>query len=138
MSIIIEYLELLLRTIPFSVYLFLIFVGIVSSILAVSDKGLKEGVKNSSVLLLIIYATIVISTTVLFRTAEENERGIRLDPFWSYSAISEGGQRLLVENVMNVVAFIPIGVFLTIGFKIKKLWQVAIIGCGFSVVIELM
>lgn len=138
MSIATEYIELLLRTIPGSIYIAFICAGIVSSFLAIYVKGLKEGVKTSSLFLLIIYAAIVICTTVVFRISEENERGIRLDPFWSYTAISEGGQRLLVENVMNVAAFIPIGMFLAIGLNKLKWWQVVLFGFGFSVVIEFM
>lgn len=132
-----EYIKILFNTTPMSVYVVLICSAILCTIFTVSVKGLKEGVKTSSVILLIIYAAIVVCTTVMFRP-DGSERGIKFTPFWSYFAISDGHPRLLEEDIMNVVAFVPIGLLLAIGAKRLKWWQAAIVGCSFSGIIEFM
>jgi len=132
-----KYIESLLDTTPSAVYISLICAAFVCIVFSVSVKGLREGIKSSSIILLILYAAIVINTTVLSRPLG-SERGIIYIPFWSYFAISDGKPRLLEENIMNVVAFLPIGIFLAIGAKRLKWWQAAIAGCSFSVVIEFL
>lgn len=132
-----EYLKLLFNTTPMFVYGVLFGAFLLSTLCAIGVKGLKSGLKTSSVILLVIYATIVICTTVMFRSGGY-EREIIIIPFWSYRAYMEGHPRILVENIMNVLAFIPIGILLAIAVNRPKWWKAAIVGCIFSVVIEFM
>lgn len=132
-----EYVESLIETTPVSVYIAIICVAFVCTLLALKIKGIKDGVKISSIVLLFLYVTIVLGTTVLFRP-EGSEREIKYIPFWSYMAISEGKSRLIDENIMNVAAFLPIGLLLAIGVDNIKLWQAVVVGCTFSICIELM
>jgi glycopeptide antibiotics resistance protein len=59
-------------------------------------------------------------------------------PFWSYRAIIDGNPYLLMQNVANVGAFIPIGILLGCVFGRIKWWKVIAIGGGFSVLIEVL
>ena len=56
-------------------------------------------------------------------------------PFWSYRAILNGDSRALLENIGNVVLFIPIGVAIALflGCSVK---QTLVIGFTLSLVIE--
>lgn len=132
-----KYIESLLNTTPSAVYINLICAAFVCTVFSVSVKGVREGIKTSSIIFLILYAAIVINTTVLSRPLG-SERGIIYIPFWSYFAIFDGKSKLLEENIMNVIAFLPIGLFLAIGTKRLKWWQAIVAGCSLSVVIEFL
>ena len=131
-----EYIESLLKTAPVTIYLLILCLASICTMLAISLKGFRRGVKASSIIILLLYAAIVICITVAFR--HHYVLGIKYIPFWSYLAIFEGKTRLLAENIMNVVAFIPIGILLAIGFRKLKWWQAAIVGCVFSVIVEFL
>ena len=93
-------------------------------------KGVRTGFKWSSVLLLIEYVFLVFCSTVIFRPTSET-RQYDFHPFWSYDR-----PELLVENIMNVVVFVPVGLLLGIAFKQMTWWKVLLIDCGISVAIE--
>ena len=104
--------------------------------------------------LILIMLLVAIITTVFFRTPGDT-RQYDFHPFWSYSRPD-----LFVENLMNVIVFIPIGMILGSLLRGKgslsrngswlmvkgsstseatksMTWlMVAIIGCGISVTIE--
>ena len=82
-------------------------------------------------LLLAEYMFLIYCSTVIFRAV----RGVReydYTPFWSYNR-----PELLMENIMNVVAFVPIGFLLGCAFRIMNWKLVLVIGCILSVGIEL-
>ena len=60
-----------------------------------------------------------------------------LSSLWSYQAIREGRDDILVQVIMNVLAFIPIGLLLGT-FKGMKWWYVLLFGLFFSILIELL
>lgn len=101
----------------------------VALLLALKWKKAWRGVAR---LLLVEYVFLIYCSTVLFRAAKEL-REYDFTPFWSYSRPD-----LLIENIMNVVVFVPVGFLL--GFatkKGKKGWLVALlIGAGLSIGIE--
>ena len=132
-----EYLEKLLETTPSSVYVLVFCVAFVSIVISLIARGLKNGIRVSSLILMILYATIVLCTTVLFRNGPIDCK-ILVVPFGSYVAIDEGNSRLLEENLMNIAVFVPFGIFLTAGIERLKWWHAAIAGGCLSVVIELM
>ena len=108
-----EYIESLFNTIPMQVYLLLSVLAVLVCGIASYTSGLAKGIRITSNLLLAFYTVIVLGTTVVFRH-DEDANGIQLSPFRSYF-IQDVYPRLFIENIMNVVAFIPIGAFLTIG-----------------------
>lgn len=131
-----EYIESLLKTAPITIYLLILCFASICTILTISLKGFRVGLKTSSIIILLLYSAIVICITVAFR--HHYVLGIKYVPFWSYLAIFEGKTQLLAENIMNVVAFMPIGMLLAIGFKHFKWWHAVIVGCFFSVIIEFL
>ena len=131
-----EYIELLFNTIPLYAYITLSVIAIVVCGTFIYTKGMSRGLKMASGFILVLYAGIVLCTTVLLRQ-DEGGNGIQLIPFWSYFK-QDIYPRLFIENIMNIVAFIPIGLFSTIGRKSQKWWHVALIGCSLSISIELL
>jgi glycopeptide antibiotics resistance protein len=102
-------------------------------------KGVRTGFKWSSVLLLIEYVFLVFCSTVIFRPTGET-RQYDFHPFWSYDR-----PELLVENIMNVIVFIPIGMILGSllrvtfgsGFRVQGSWLIVLlIGCSISITVE--
>ena len=131
-----EYIDSLLNTIPGSVYVVLISTAVVYSLFIIGIKGVKEGFRQTFIGLLFIYAIFIVCTTVVYRPVVGYE--IRLIPFGSYFNLYDGCERAFEENLMNIIAFVPIGLLLIVGAK-KQSWKcVAIVGFGFSLVIEFL
>ena len=131
------YIISLYKDIPPEVYEGLLSVFCLGVVLFMVFKGVRTGFKWSSVLLLIEYIFLLFCSTVIFRPTGET-RQYDFHPFWSYSRPD-----LFVENLMNVIVFIPIGMILGSLLRGKGSlsrngsWlMVAIIGCGISVTIE--
>ena len=101
-----QYFISLYKDIPQEVYEGLLSVFCLGVVLFVAFKGLRTGLRWSSVLLLIEYIFMLFCSTVIFRPTGET-RQYDFHPFWSYDR-----PELLVENIMNVVVFIPVGLFI--------------------------
>ena len=109
---------------------------ILGTILFVVALGWKKGMKWSAGWLLVEYLFLLLYLAVFVRNAQAGWT-YNLSPFWSYQAIREGRDDILVQVVMNVLAFIPIGLLLGT-FKGMKWWQALLIGLCFSMLIELL
>ena len=138
-----QYIINLYQDIPQEVYEGLLSVFCLGLVVFIAWKGLKTGLRYSAVLLLVEYIFLLFCSTVIFRTSGDT-RQYDFHPFWSYSRPD-----LFVENIMNVIVFIPIGMILGSLLRVKgsstseatksMTWlMVAIIGCGISVTIEAM
>jgi len=115
---------------PQEVYEDLLSVFCLGVVLFIAFKGIRTGFRWSSVLLLIEYIFLLFCSTVIFRPTGET-RQYDFYPFWSYDR-----PELLVENIMNVIVFIPIGLLLGIAFKQTTWWKALLIGCSISITIE--
>ena len=120
---------------PQEVYEGLLSVFCLGVVLFIAFKGIRTGFRWSSVLLLIEYIFLLFCSTVIFRPTGET-RQYDFHPFWSYDR-----PELLVENIMNVIVFVPVGFLLGFriqdsSFTIRKALLVALMGCGISVTIE--
>ncbi len=135
------YIISLYKDITPEVYEGLLSVFCLGVVLFIAFKGVRIGLRWSSVLLLIEYIFMLFCSTVIFRPTGET-RQYNFHPFWSYDR-----PELLVENIMNVIVFIPVGMILGSFLRVKgsstseatksMTWlMVAIIGCGISVTIE--
>lgn len=124
------YIISLYKDIPPEVYEGLLSVFCLGVVLFMVFKGVRTGFKCSSVLLLIEYVFLVSCSTVIFRPTGVT-RQYDFHPFWSYDRPD-----LLVENIMNVVVFIPVGLLLGIAFKQTTWWKALLLGCGISITIE--
>lgn len=130
-----QYLINLYKGVPLSVYEGLLFLFCLFSGLLLIFCGLKRWGLYSSRFLLAEYICLLFCSTVLFRNFSENKK-YDFQPFWSYSALKDGKEVLFVENLMNVVVFIPIGLLLCLTFRNIKWWNAMLIGCCISVSIE--
>ena len=126
-----QYIISLYKDIPQEVYEGLLSVFCLGVVLFVAFKGLRTGFRWSSVLLLIEYVFLIFCSTVIFRPTGETSQ-YDFHPFWSYDR-----PELLVENIMNVIVFIPVGMILGSLLRVKGSWLVALlIGCSISITIE--
>ena len=125
-----QYVISLYQDIPQEVYEGLLSVLCLGLVVFYAWKGFKTGLRYSAVLLLVEYIFLLFCSTVIFRTSGDT-RQYDFHLFWSYSRPD-----LFVENIMNVVVFIPVGLLLSIAFKQVTWWKALLIGCSISVTIE--
>ena len=133
-----QYVISLYQDIPQEVYEGLLSVFCLGLVVFSAWKGFKTGLRYSAVLLLVEYIFLLFCSTVIFRTSGDT-RQYDFHPFWSYSRPD-----LFVENIMNVVVFVPVG--LLMGFmvngswlKVKRAWLIVLMtGLVISVSIEAM
>ena len=125
------YILSLISGIPHFIYEGLLSVFLIGAVILLVSKW-RESIKDIVLLLLIEYLFLFYSFTVFLR----EDRGVircEIIPFWSYSRPD-----LLVENLMNVVVFIPIGLLLSFCMKAQKWWRILLMGCGISLSIEIL
>ena len=125
----------LYRDIPMAVYESLLSVLCLGVVIIIICHRLSRGKNWIARLLLVEYIFLIYCSTVIFRKGDESA-GLDLRPFWSYAAIQEGREELLLENIMNVLVFIPAGLLLGIVLKQMTWWKALLIGFGISVTIE--
>lgn len=133
-----EYVTGLFKDVPCYLYEGLLGAFVVGVIVVLAVKGARDGWRWSAGLLLVEYVVLIYCSTVVFRKTG-SESGFDLTPFWSYGVIVSGEDyRLLPENVMNVVVFMPAGVLLGTAFRSMTWWKALLVGVGISVSIEAM
>lgn len=89
-------------------------------------------VRKASVYMFIGYVVLVLCTTIIFRT-ESDEIKYVLCPFKSYIGIYN---KMLAQNILNIMLFIPIGFLAGAAFKKKHIMNALKIGIGLSLFIE--
>ncbi len=109
-----DHIEILFRYIPSVVLVSLIVVLLIGLVIIYYRQGFKKGLQQAALLLLFDYVALLFFSTVFYRN-DRPERTVFFTPFWSYKAIGEGQTELLAENLLNILAFIPIGLLLRIG-----------------------
>ena len=143
------YIISLYKDMPQEVYDGLLSVFCLGVVFFIAFKGVRTGLRWSSVLLLIEYIFLLFCSTVIFRTAGATRR-YDFHPFWSYDRPD-----LLIENIMNVIVFIPVGMILgsllRVNYgsrlRVNGSWTsqatksmtcliVLLIGCSISITIE--
>ena len=92
------------RMLPTRVYVWLGVVLCVGTVLLWAFMGFRKGSRWAAGLLLMAYLFWIYCMTVIFRDVQAT-RSFNLNPFWSYRAIKAGDPLLLVQDIMNVVAF---------------------------------
>jgi len=144
----------LIKDIPSDVFEGLTSIICIGMVTFIAWKGWKTGIRLTSVLLLVEYVFLIFSSTVIFRSVSAT-RQYDFHPFWSYDRPD-----LLIENIMNVIVFIPVGMILGSLLRVKGSWSkygswfkvngsstseatksmtwliVLLIGCSISVTIE--
>ncbi len=125
-----DYVFSLVHATPYYIYEGIASLFSLSLVVFIAWKGFKTGLRYSAALLLIEYVFLIFCSTVIFRTTGETRR-YDFHPFWSYDRPD-----LLVENIMNVVVFIPVGLLLGCAYKQMTCWKALLIGCSISIAIE--
>ena len=123
------YLDSLINGVPHYMYEGLLYLFCIGAVLIIVCKR-KRAWEGISWLLLTEYIFLIYCSTVIFRVV----RGVReydYTPFWSYNR-----PELLVENIMNMVVFVPVGLLLGCTSKGMRWWMALLIGMGISVSIE--
>lgn len=133
----INYYESMFRHIPIQVFQIVLCAVFISVVLIIYFKGQKRCREGVALTLLSGYIFLLVSYTVIFRIEGKNT-GVAVLPFWSYASYYEGtDSTLLGENIMNVVAFMPIGFLLCIARRHMSLRGTLIIGGLLSAGIEI-
>lgn len=131
----VKYIIDLYQDVPAGVYKGLLSVFCLGAVVQIVIKGFSKGVKFSAGLLAIEYVLLIYCATFVFRDYSENVCH-NFTPFWSYKAIGNGRNDLLVENIMNVVVFVPVGLLLSCVSRRLKWWMVLLSGFGISISVE--
>ena len=125
-----DYVFSLVHATPYYFYEGLACIFCLGLVVFIAWKGFKTGFRYAGALLLIEYVFLIFCSTVIFRTAGATRR-YDFHPFWSYDR-----PELLIENIMNAIVFIPVGVLLGCAFKQMTWWKVLLIGCSISITVE--
>ena len=133
MDALIEFTRFCFSFIPTSVKIGILTVLCIGTVLFVVFCGFKKGLKWSTALLLFVYLFLLVSLTIVFREIPGN---IHLVPFGIFRAILEGNSVFLTQAVMNMAAFVPLGVLLGCLFSRIKWWKVLLISGAISILIE--
>lgn len=91
-------------------------------------------VKKIVVFLLLAVSIALILWITLFSRIGADTREI-LPPFWSYREFLNGNRAALIENIENIILFIPIGMAAALIFNLN-FWQALLAGFVFSLIIE--
>lgn len=124
------YIRMLINGIPHDVYIIALIAFCAGAVLMIGINGWKTGWRHAMGLLIIEYVFLLYASTIIFRVAKPF-RQFNFTLFWSYSR-----PELFVENVMNVVVFVPVGMLLGCASKGMRWWMALLIGVGISVSIE--
>ena len=124
-----------LSIVPASVRYGFLIVFCIGTILLWGLFGSRKGLKYSAGIFLIEYLIFLFILTVLAREVQ-SERAFNFTPFWSYRSLIEGNKYYLPQAIMNVIAFIPVGVLLGSVFSDIKWYTVLATCASISIVIE--
>lgn len=133
-----SYWRSLINEIPHELYIIALIVLVSSFLILIGLKGFRRGIRYSMGVLLIEYIGLLYCSTVFYRITSKS---VQYDymPFWSYQAYFDGREpNALIENMMNILVFVPIGLLLGCLIKNKTFVRVAIVGACISIGIELL
>ena len=127
--------------VPFRVPLKVYYLTFVSVILGWCVQLFKKGLKNSisyfPLYSLVAYVFLLVCSTCIFRDVTET-RTLCVMPFWSYKEIINGEPKYIIENLMNVVVFLPIGILTPFVRKNIGVKKIILLGVAVSFGIELI
>ena len=132
-----KYFKDLYKDVPLDVYEILLYILCIGVLLFLITKGFRRGWRLVSGLMLVEYVVLLFFTTVFSRNYREAPK-FNMTPFWSYMEIINGKQNLIPENIMNVVVFVPVGLFLGFTFSELKWKGIWVVGVCVSLSIEIL
>lgn len=132
------YLKSNYSDVPVAFYVLLLAVFSVGVIISFMKYGKKKGFRVFALVVLIEIIVLMLAATVFLRETDSNV-GCNFIPFWSYRMPTKDLQySMYMENIMNVLMFIPLGFSLGCAFKnIGWKWMI-VVALSLSVIIEVM
>lgn len=131
------YCDSLWNDIPMLVFQVGISVLLTGLVISLLTRGIRKGLRYGLGLLLIEFVLLIYCSTVFFRNTGKLQYDFM--PFWSYISYLRGeDEKLLTENIMNVVVFMPVGVLVGAVFRSMSWKKVLVIGMCLSVGIEVL
>ena len=131
------YWDSLWNDIPIWAYEAGIFVLLTGLVICMLTCRTRKGLRYGLGLLLVEYVLLIYCSTVFFRNTGKLQYDFM--PFWSYFWYFRGeNDKLLTENIMNVVVFMPVGVMVGAVFRSMSWKKVLVIGMCLSVGIEVL
>lgn len=131
-----SYWHYLWNNVPSYIYEILVVVFCIGVVVIYMLKGFKDSLHYISGLLMTEYILLLYYSTVFFRHVT-GKRDYDFTPFWSYISSMRGEvPNLILENIMNIVVFIPIGMLLGLTFFSMTWHRAMLIGASLSVGIE--
>lgn len=121
-----NYVIRLYHDVPTGIYAVLLSFFCIGTIGLIIYFGWKQGWRKVLGLLMVEYVFLIYCTTVFCRDVTEGVVGSNFSPLWSYAAIKNGKEDLIVENIMNVVVFVPVGMMLGSLLRVKGLWLIVL------------
>ena len=103
--------------------------------LALSVRGIRNKGRAVAWVILVLYVLLVYLHTVVFRQVNEDV-GHNFGLFWSYGPMRDGDMGLIIDSIVNVLMFMPIGFLLGGAFPRIKWRLVLLIGACMSLSIE--
>lgn len=107
--------------------------GMIILLSLISSNGIRF-IKSASWCLLLGYVFFILSATILFRHEGEKMQYV-LRPLGSYSVLDN---KLLAQNLLNILMFIPIGFLSGVAMRNVKALKIVGMGCLLSVLIEVI
>ena len=132
-----KYIKALYKDVPLDVYEILLYILCIGALLFLITKGIRKGWRLVSGLILVEYVVLLFFTTVFSRYYRETPK-FNMTPFWSYMEIINGKHEFIPEIIMNVVVFVPVGMFLGLTFRDLKWKSVLVVAVCISLSIEVL
>ena len=129
-----QFFIVIIRDVPVSAVWALVLLFCLCSILFLSFLGGRKGITWSAGLLLLEYLFLILLLSVLLRKVQEER--VFYAPFWSYRAIFANDTNTLIQVIINICAYVPVGLLVCCVFNKIKWWVVLIVGGAFSILIE--
>ncbi len=128
----------LIDEVPRDAYLIMVGILLIGAVILIYTFGFKRGGRYLMGFLLVEYMILLYASTVTFRSVT-SVRKYDFTPFWSYRAIVNGDKTgLLLENIMNVVVMVPVGVLAGMAFRGLTWKRMMVIGMCLSLGIEVL
>ena len=113
----------------------MIALAVLAVLLAETSYIINQKRRFAAGVLLALYICIIYCHTVIFRPFDELAQH-NFMPFWSYKPILEGNVNLIIDCIVNVLMFVPVGFLLGCTFHNLTIWGAILFGACISVSIE--
>ncbi len=122
---------------PLIIYYLSFVTVLLGWIIQLYRKGLNRSIRYLFLYSLTAYVALIICSTCIFRDVTAT-RNLCMSPLWSYIKILDGEPKYIVENLMNILVFLPVGLLMPLSHNGINFKKVVIIGTTLSLVIEII